>query len=130
MACCDLLGQPGCPSPQANIAPYSVSSFSTPKRMRNGFKISFEPPNGTQEVTSGDLVEQKMKYLEVVFTAQRKFQGKWQPKLEAFDVALSRRFLRTPSQSPQPRHGPWQGVRINVAPPFTNCRTHPLLSVA
>ena len=23
------------------------------------------------------------------FTAQRKFQGKWQPKLEAFDVALS-----------------------------------------
>src|SRR2546423_11260665 len=28
----------------------------------------------------------------VRFTAQRKFQGKWQPKLEGFDVALGRRF--------------------------------------
>ena len=68
MACYDPLGQRGCPSPQANIAPYSVSSFSAPKRIRNGFKISFKPPSGTQEVTSRDLVEQKMKYLEVVFT--------------------------------------------------------------
>jgi galacturan 1,4-alpha-galacturonidase len=39
------------------------------------------------------------------FTAQRKFQGKWQPKLEGFDVALGRRFSpRTPSQSPPARH--------------------------
>jgi hypothetical protein len=29
-----------------------------------------------------------------IITAQRKFQGKWPPKLEAFDVALSRRFPR------------------------------------
>jgi hypothetical protein len=68
MACYDPLGQLPCPSPQANIAPYSVSSFSPPKRIRNGFKISFKPLNRTQEATSRDLVEQKMKYLEVVFT--------------------------------------------------------------
>ena len=36
------------------------------------------------------------------FTAQRKFQGKWQSKLEAFDVALSHRFPRTPSQATLP----------------------------
>jgi hypothetical protein len=34
--------------------------------------------------------------MSAVFTPQREFQGKWQPKLEASDVALSLRFPRTP----------------------------------
>jgi hypothetical protein len=37
------------------------------------------------------------------FTGQRKFQGKWQPKLEGFDVALGRRFPRTPPLTPNAR---------------------------
>jgi hypothetical protein len=48
----------------------------------------------------------------VHFTAQRKFQGKWQPKLEAFDVALSRRLLRTPRKGHGPLGKPDPFVRL------------------
>jgi hypothetical protein len=52
---------------------------------------------------SGGL-NRKRQRTRVDFTRQRKFQGKWQPKLEAFDVALSRRFPRTPSEVTTCRH--------------------------
>ena len=68
MACYDRLGQQGFLSSHTNIAPYSVSSFSAPKRIRNGFQIYFKFPNGTREAASGDLIKQKMKYLKVVFS--------------------------------------------------------------
>jgi hypothetical protein len=39
-------------------------------------------------------------------TAQRKFRGKWQPKLEGFDVALGHRFPERQASHPCPLRRP------------------------